>query len=540
MSLEQSPILEAREKALSHFLSLDNPFLDIQTFAKAQISLLVGDRVESDLTENKHMLVSGLEKLVEQLEPARRFNETYIGHMLSQPSIPGLFGTEIAQIINSNTVASEVSRVETKLEKEAIDFILQDIIGYKETEELKPSGTFTSGGTMANMAALTVARRLMPSRYPQLFREELRNGVKKEVFIQGGKRMKVFVIPQKHYSIPKAIDVLGGPNYQIELEYIATKDLRMSVADLEEKIDKAEKDGTPIMAIIGIAGETETGIVDPLNEIVKIAESHHIFSIADGAYGASYRLSRNGKLFEGLDRFDAVVWDPHKTGYIPYGAGFVGFKNVNHHIELGRDIDAPYIGIQAENSREEETDKLLKQFLDSGEERALGRKRFEGSMSAAPQLSILATKYTLGKDGLAIIYDITLDRIDHLYEKLKSSEFLSPFPDKDPDLNLLCFRLKPEIQYALRLTDNKKLIEFINKSRLWLDKNIERNGGYYLSNTELKLDNYDPENSETLLPVWRAVIMNPRTTDVILDEAVNVLEGYIKEKLLALSSAYQS
>ena len=340
--------------------------------------------------------------------------------------------------------------------------------------------------------------------------------------------MKVMVIPQKHYSIPKAIDLLGGPSQLLEIEHINTDQLRMSTTDLEKKIFRAEIDGVPIMAIIAIAGETETGLVDPLGDIARISRKHHIFSIADGAFGASYRLSRNKHVFAGLHQFDAIIWDPHKTGYVPYSCGFVGFKNVGDHIELGKTIDAPYIAIQSSQEDDERTQRgRITQFMASDEQRVLAPKRLEGSMGAGPILSVLATKKTLGAKGLAIIYDLTLDRISYLYDRINTSSYLLPV--HRPNINVLCFRLRPHVQARL---GNEKIAAFITRSRLWLDNNIVGDGGYYFSDTILKLDGYTPRDESTNLPVWRAVIMNPWTTDTIINQAITGLEGYIQRSFI--------
>jgi len=130
---------------------------------------------------------------------------------------------------------------------------------------------------------------------------------------------------------------------------------------------------------------------------------------------------------------------------------------------------------------------------------------------------------TFEKDGLAAIFDHTLDRIDYLYQRLQASPYLKPV--HEPDLNLLCFDLKEEVEAALGIQNNQQREAFIEATREELDNGYEGEGGYFFSSTDL------PGDDGQRHYVWRACIMHPHTTDEIVESAVTGLEKIIAAKL---------
>jgi len=435
------------------------------------------------------------ENVLGVVKDARRFNDTYMGHLLSESSLPALLSYILALRVGSNTVSREVSIFESELEPTVIQWLMQ-IVGF---DPKVGSGTFTSGGTMANMTALAVARKVMEARSP------------------ASRKYRVLVSPFAHYSIPKACDLLGGPNHEIELIRIKPRKFRMSTDDLKEKIREAQSVYVPIMAIVAVAGETETGLIDPLDEIASIAKDFgDIWWMVDGAHGAPYRLSQASSKFRGMERAFAVTIDPHKALYTPYSNGAILFRRAEDHALIAENIYADYLEFEREKQR-------IGQNFRNGEGH-LGQKRIEGSMGAGPILSTLAVKEIFGFAGLKTLFDYTLDRIVHLYNRLNASKYLAPI--HKPELNLLCFTLRPDIRQQLGLLNNDEALrDFINVTRNHLDEGKIGTGGYFFSATNLLTDEGD------YIWVWRACIMHPRTTDTIIDEAISRLEQIIKSAI---------
>lgn len=381
---EHSP--EAIERVLAAFIDPNNPKMSLDSFFNQLTRVAVGTGGRGVTRDDRHV-AQALRGVLDDVRDARLFNETYIGHLLSESSIPGMLGYMLAMRTGSNTVAREVSLTESMLEPEAIHGLME-IVGYDPEQG---SGTFTSGGSMANMTALAVARELMQEK------------VGTEGAIEG--KVRVLTSPLAHYSVGKMCNLLGGPGRQIQVQPIKSQELRMSTRDVDQKITDSEREGVQIMAILAIAGETETGLVDPLNDIADITEEHGVNLIVDGAYGASYRLSRVGNKFSGMERAMAVTIDPHKALYTPYNNGVVLFKNAEDHARLNLGVEAAYVGFErvdreADYLKFQRNLETLTAQLRGEQEGNLGEKRIEGSMSAGPILSTLAVLRTLGKEGL--------------------------------------------------------------------------------------------------------------------------------------------
>lgn len=485
------------DNILSGFIDPANKEMDFENFWNLLLDAAFPERNGESPSEDQEFLIKVLrENILGSVKDARRFNATYMGHLLSEPSIPALLSYILALRVGSNTVSREVSIFETELEPSVMQWLMQ-IVGFDPNEA---SGTFTSGGTLANITALAVARKVMEARSP------------------ASRKYRVLVSPYAHYSIPKACDLLGGPNHDIELIRIKPHKFRMSTEDLIEKIQEAQSVYVPIMAIVAIAGETETGLIDPLDEIASIAkEFGNIWWMVDGAYGAPYRLSQASDKFKGMERAFAVTVDPHKALYTPYSNGAVLFRKAEDHALLAENIFADYLEFEREKER-------IGENFKKGEGH-LGQKRIEGSMGAGPILSTLAVKETFGVTGLQTLFDSTLERIAYLYDRLKNqSRYLEPV--HKPDLNVLCFTLKAHVRSQLGLMENDDALrDFINVTRNNLDNGKTGAGGYFFSATNLLTDEGD------YIWVWRACIMNPRTTDELIHAAISRLEREIKSIL---------
>jgi len=486
---------EAERKALAAFIDPENPNLQHEQFFNQLLDMFMGDGT-SELNRHENQVASGIASIFPEIADARRFDQNYLGHMLSESSIPGMLGAILAIRLGDNTVADEVSRTTTALESEAVRGLAK-MIGYNPDT---CGGTFTSGGSIANMTALSIARKVFQENY----KDGIYNGP-----------VRVLTNEMAHHSVNKAIFELGGPSAQIQRVDIGLENWKMSPQKLEEAILQSQEDGVPIMAIVAIAGETETGLVDPLADIAEIAKHYGIFTIADAAYGGPYRISEAGHLFDGLEQFDAVVVDSHKALYVPYEAGAVLVKNPRHHALLTLGSPAEYTNIP-------EGFEALVAAIESGTA-SLGAKRLEGSKGAGAILSTLAVLRSLGQEGLETIYNLTLKNIDYLYDRLEASDILEPL--HEPELNLLCFTLREEIVNQLGLRDNTQLKQYIDDTRLELDNHLIHPGGYYFSSCNL------PLGPKEEIAAYRASPMHPRTTPQILNNAIAELENMIASHL---------
>ncbi|MEY9606275.1 glutamate/tyrosine decarboxylase-like PLP-dependent enzyme [Bradyrhizobium japonicum] len=166
----------------------------------------------------------------------------------------------------------------------------------------------------------------------------------------------VFVPGTKHYSFPKAAALLGlGAENLINVS--VDLDGRMEIADLKRRLDQCLGQGRPVIAVVAVIGTTEESAVDPLSDILDLqsnfAKQGLVFQVhADAAWGGYHRSVINDdfdlpkppgfvatapidaplsahveKQFQVLGRADSITVDPHKSGYIPYPAGALCYRN---------------------------------------------------------------------------------------------------------------------------------------------------------------------------------------------------------------------
>ena len=171
----------------------------------------------------------------------------------------------------------------------------------------KGGGIFTSGGSMANLTALTTARRVKCG-------EDFSKAI-------------IYLSDQAHSSNIKAIRVLGFKREQIRI--IPTDiEFRISINKLKNEIARDRLKGNEPFCIIATAGTTNTGTVDPLDAIADICEKENLWFHIDGAYGAAAMLSKKGnRAVKGIERADSLTVDPHKWFFQPYEIGCLIVKD---------------------------------------------------------------------------------------------------------------------------------------------------------------------------------------------------------------------
>ena len=185
------------------------------------------------------------------------------------------------------------------IEQEVIRWMCS-LAGYPHTG----SGLFVSGGSMANLTALTAARdKLLPQ-------EDRARGV-------------AYVSEQTHSSVAKGLHILGFAPQQVRV--IPTDELfRMRVDRLEEAIREDRAAGRKPFAVIATAGTTNTGSIDPLEEIGSLCEREGLWMHVDGAYGASLLVSEEQReKLRGIERSNSISWDAHKWLMQTYGCSAV-------------------------------------------------------------------------------------------------------------------------------------------------------------------------------------------------------------------------
>ena len=182
------------------------------------------------------------------------------------------------------------------------------------------SGLITSGCSASNLIALAVARKARAGY-----------DVRAEGVAGGPRRMTVYCSDEAHSSIQKAVELLGlGNGYLRRVPVDAS--LRIDVTALREAVHADRERGLQPICVIGIAGTTNTGAVDALDDLADFCADEGLWFHVDGAFGAWAAIApRSGHLVAGMERADSLAFDLHKWMYLPYPIGCVLVRDAEAH-----------------------------------------------------------------------------------------------------------------------------------------------------------------------------------------------------------------
>lgn len=189
------------------------------------------------------------------------------------------------------------------IEQEVIKWMC-GLAGYPQSA----GGIFVSGGSMANLTALTAARDA------KLSDKERGNAI-------------AYVSCQTHSSVAKGLRIIGFFASQIRM--IPTDAaFCMDMKELQKAVEKDLSDGKRPFAVIATAGTTNTGSIDPLLEISALCKEYDMWMHVDGAYGASVLVSEKYReRLKGIELSDSISWDAHKWLMQTYGCSAVLVRN---------------------------------------------------------------------------------------------------------------------------------------------------------------------------------------------------------------------
>ena len=206
----------------------------------------------------------------------------------STASLLSWMGDVMTNAFNPHASCQINAPVADLIEKKIIRWMC-GLAGYPETS----GGLFVSGGSIANLTALTAARDT------------------KLTFADRSQAI-IYVSDQTHASVSKGLHIIGFAKEQIRV-IPSDHCFRMDISALQAAINKDLTDKKKPFAIIASAGTTNTGSVDPLNEIAALCRKYEMWMHVDGAFGASALLSeRYRKKLAGIEFSDSLSWDAHK------------------------------------------------------------------------------------------------------------------------------------------------------------------------------------------------------------------------------------
>jgi len=405
-------------------------------------------------SQNYENLFSDIEKYLEY--SVKTNHKQFLNQLYSGENLPALIGEFIAALTNTSMYTYEVAPVATLIEKELINKMCK-ITGF-----VNGGGTFTTGGSNANMLAMMNARnKLLPG--------VKQNGLKTAPVLTA------FVSNQSHYSFDTAANILGiGSNhvYKIKTDkygWMYSEDL---VKSIESSLKKAE---IPFF-IAATAGTTLLGAFDPIDEIAEIAKTYKIWMHVDGSFGGSIILSEKYRyLFKGINQADSFTWNPHKLMNVPLVASVLLVKEKNSLLKNLTDLNTDYIY----HDNEVQEYNLGKQSIQCG-------RRVDA-------LKVWLAWRFYGDEGYETRINQMFERANYAKKKVEINNKLHLLAE--PQSLTVCFVYKKEFE-----EDNDRL-------NLEIRENLMKKG--------LSLVNYGYLNGKVAI---RLVISNPEISEKDLDE----------------------
>jgi len=220
----------------------------------------------------------------------------YLAYIPGGGVFPAALADFITNTANRYTGVWQAAPALVQLEANALDWL-------REWMDFPPEarGLFTTGGSMATFNAIVCARE-------KFLGPDIRRGV-------------LYTSDQAHHSVLKSAKLAGVmPDRVRPIE--SDGQFRLRVDRLRDGVAADRRAGLTPFAVVSSAGTTNTGAVDPLEEIGDVCAAESMWHHIDGAYGAFfYLLDELKRTLRGLPRADSLTLDPHKGMFLPYGTG---------------------------------------------------------------------------------------------------------------------------------------------------------------------------------------------------------------------------
>src|SRR5829696_4982014 len=365
----------------------------------------------------------------------------YFGQFNPTPLPIGVWADALTSMLNQNAGAWRNGPTSAMIEARVIRWLC-DLLNYGP----KSFGTLASGGSEANLIALKCAR------------DSVASDIKDRGVRTASGDLVIYASEQCHYSIDKSADLLGlGRN---GLRKIPTDDgFHIIPHALREAIAKDRDAGNIPCCIVGVAGTTSAGVIDPLEELAEIARENRCWYHIDAAYGGPLAFSpKHRDMLRGIDRADSITFDPHKWMFVPFSCGATLVREGGRVLRDAFDMTPEYLS-EDRGGADVDFD-----FFRYGQ---MGTRRFNS-------LKLWMAIKFMGREG----YARTVER------QIDLTKYLAKQVDKLPDFKrvgevetaVCCFRFLPDPEL-----DGPE----VDRLQQRLQQIIERSGEAWLTTTVL-------------------------------------------------------
>jgi glutamate/tyrosine decarboxylase-like PLP-dependent enzyme len=364
----------------------------------------------------------------------------YYGQFNPTPLPIGVWADALSSSLNQNAGAWRNGPTSAMIEARVLRWLC-DLLGYGA----QSFGVLASGGTEANLIALKCAR---DSAVGQVFMPVHTNG------------LTVYASEQCHFSIERSVDILGlGRN---SLRKIATdENFHVRPDALQQQLDQDRAAGFLPCCIIGVAGATSTGVIDPLQDLAALARENNCWYHVDAAYGGTLAFSeKHREKLTGIQLADSITFDPHKWMFVPFACGAVLVRDGGRILRDAFDITPEYLN-EDRGGADVEFD-----FFRYGQ---MGTRRFSS-------LKLWMALKFMGRAGYAAVIERQIELTEYLAARIGE---LTDFKQVSPvETAVCCFKFLPA---------NAANAEGVEQDRLQqrMQQTIERGGEAWITTTVL-------------------------------------------------------
>jgi aromatic-L-amino-acid decarboxylase len=411
-----------------------------------------------------------LQRFCEDIEPNAMGvpSPKYFGQFNPTPLPIGVWADALSSLLNQNAGAWRNGPSSAIIEARVMRWLC-DLLEYGP----ESFGTLASGGSEANLIALKCAR------------DQIVASIKDRGVRSAGGDLGVAASEQCHYSIDKSVDLLGLGREG--LRKIPTDDrfhIRLDVLREQLAADRAE--GRIPCCIIGVAGTTSTGVIDPLEDLAVIARESELWFHVDAAYGGTLAFSSKHKdKLRGITLADSITFDPHKWMFVPFACGAVLVRDGGRVLRDSFDMSPEYLS-EDRGGADVEFD-----FFRYGQ---MGTRRFNS-------LKLWMAFKFMGRQGYAQTVERHIDLTNYLAAKLDQLPGFKRMGEVETAV--CCFRYLPDSVAALDGAEQDRVQQRLQQI-------IERSGEAWLTTTVL-------HGRRALRVNINSFLTEQRHVDVLLD-----------------------
>ena len=401
-----------------------------------------------DLPADGMAVAELVEETVELLLENSLFNghPRFFGYITSSPAPVGALADLLASAVNPNVGGWTLAPMATEMEAQTIRWLAQ-LIGFPED----CGGILVSGGNVANYVGFLAARAEAGESWR--IRERGLAG-------HGAESLRVYCSPETHTWIEKAADLFGIGTDSVRL--IETdRSLRMAPRALAHAVAEDRGAGLRPFLVVGTAGSTSTGVVDPLEEMADFCRDDGLWLHVDAAYGGfAAKVPGTPPDLRALSRADSVAVDPHKWLYFPLEAGCALVRRPETMREAFS-YHPPYyhFGVEATN------------YVDFGPQNSRGFRALKVWMGLRQ----------VGQAGCLRMIGDDIDLARHLHSLVEETPDLEAMAQ---GLSISVFRYVPaELEDR---AGNPEVREYLNDLNQEIQDRMERGGEAFLSNAVVR------------------------------------------------------